>query len=128
MTDRPFALAISCVDGRVHRSLLAWIGDTLSLERVDYLTVPGADAALAEAGDEYDRARRLAGFLAERRHHECAIVAGHWDCQGNPVAEARHREQIRAAAERVHGWDLSPRTLGVWVADDGQVSVVEEFP
>lgn len=127
MPAEPFALAINCVDGRVQEPLLRWIREELSLSRVDYLTVPGADAALAEPGPELDRARRTASFLADERDHGCALVAGHWDCLGNAVDEDRHREQIRRAAEELHGWGVAPRTLGVWITDGWGVEVVTEL-
>lgn len=127
MASTPFALAINCVDGRVQRPLLQWVRDSLSLEELDCLTVPGPDAALCEAGAEYDRARKLATFLAEKREHACALVAGHWDCLGNPVGQARHREQIVRAAGELHGWGIAPRTLGLWIDEGWEVSVVTEL-
>lgn len=127
MPTEPFALAINCVDGRVQQPLLRWIRDELSLSRVDYLTVPGADAALAEHGRELERARETASFLTDQRDHRCALVAGHWDCLGNPVDEERHREQIRRAAEELHRWGVAPRTLGVWIREGWSVEVVSDL-
>jgi hypothetical protein len=127
MSDEPFALALNCVDGRVQRPLLRWIDDALALDRVDTITLPGPDATLLDGGEEGDRARRHATFLAERRHHACVIVAGHHDCLGNPVDEAEHLRGIERAADVVHGWALCPRTLGVWIDHEWRVRVVTEL-
>lgn len=127
MNDEPFALALNCVDGRVQWPLLRWIDDALALDRVDTITLPGPDGTLLDGGEEKDRARHHAAFLAERRHHECVIVAGHHDCLGNPVDDAEHRRQIERAAGVVHDWALCPRTLGVWIDHRWRVRVVAEL-
>lgn len=126
MTEEPFALVLNCVDGRVQRPLLSWIREELSLEKADYLTLPGPDGAFAEGGAELERARRLAGFLSEHRRHTCLVVAGHHDCLGNPVADEAHRRQIEAAARTAHGWGLTPRTIGAWIGEGWTVEIIAD--
>lgn len=100
--DHRFAVAITCIDGRIHASLCAWIIDHLDVDTADLVTVQGPDAVLATGDPEW--ASRLAkrvsvSHLAHGSTH--VVLASHTDCAAHPVTDAEHRRDLALAAVRL---------------------------
>jgi hypothetical protein len=124
-----FAVAVSCIDGRVHEPLLAWVRERTGVDHVDLVTEPGPDAALADCPTGACDAIRARLSVSLQAHHPNAVViAGHDDCAANPVDPATHRLHIAAAVHELRSWDHTVPVTGVWVRADGTVEEVAAEP
>ena len=56
MPRETFSTAITCIDGRVHPPLVAWMRGLFSVAHVDLITEPGPDQVVARTPE---RAREL---------------------------------------------------------------------
>jgi hypothetical protein len=129
MAAGTFAVAVSCIDGRVHEPLLAWVRAHSGADHVDLVTEPGPDAALADCPTGACDAIRARLSVSLRAHAPNAVViAGHDDCAANPVDPATHRLHIAAAVHEVRSWDPAIPVTGVWVGADGTVEEVAADP
>ena len=111
MTNAKFATLVACIDGRAYGPVVEWVKRNYGVDFVDLVTVPGVDkdVTLAQAGVE----------ISVRAHKsKLVVVAGHYDCAGNPVSGAEHKSQIRQGAEEVTKWGLNVEVVGVWVNSD----------
>lgn len=123
-----FAVAVTCIDGRIQDAVRAQLRDRCGVEFVDAVTVPGADSALA--GEDTDVTATVAAVEVSLQAHEssCVVVVGHTDCAANPVDAATHEAQVSAAVRRlrdrlpdalVKGFVLDTHSAGITVVDDG---------
>lgn len=129
MTDGTFAVAVSCIDGRVHQPVIDWVRRTTGVDHVDLVTEPGPDAALAACPTPRCATVRARLDVSLRAHEPRAVViAGHDDCAANPVDRATHERQIDEAARELAAWGHDVPVTGVWVTADGIVEVVPYPP
>jgi hypothetical protein len=129
MTAPTFAVAVSCIDGRVHQPVIDWVRTTVGVDRVDLVTEPGPDAALAECPTPRCATVRERLDVSLRAHAPRAVViAGHDDCAANPVDRSTHRRQIADAARELAAWGHDVPVLGVWVTAEGAVEAVDGPP
>ncbi len=126
-----FAVALTCIDGRIHDPLRAWALRTLSVDVLDLVTVQGPDGVMSSTDDEW--IDRLADRVKVSRHAHNSIhlvVASHTDCAGHPVDEGQHHHDVGLAASRMrsllpqmtvvavhvaqveHGWVVIPVDCG----------------
>ncbi len=100
-TER-FAVALSCIDGRIHDALVCWIRHRLAVDVVDLVTVQGPDRVLAH-GDDAWVARLVERVRVSQRAHGSThlVVASHSDCAGHPVSDAQHRDDVASAVARL---------------------------
>lgn len=125
MQTPTFATAINCIDGRVLAPVEQWMREAFAVDYVDQVTEPGPDRVLTTAPVEVLRGIRQKAAISAEKHASTVIaVVGHYDCAGNPVSEAEHREAIRRSVEVVAGWELPVRVIGLWVNADWEVEVV----
>lgn len=114
--NHTFATAINCIDGRVLAPVESWMRENLNVDYVDQVTEPGPDRILTEAPAEVLAGiRDKVSISVEKHASEVIAVVGHYDCAGNPVSEAEHREQIRRSVDVIAEWDLPVRIIGLWV-------------
>jgi hypothetical protein len=119
-----FATAVTCIDGRVHEPLAAWVRDRFRVDFVDLVTEPGADRVCAHAGED-----RVAAVLervavsANAHASRTLVVAGHADCAANPVDDAQHRDDIRRAVLRLRGKADWVDVVGAWIDEQGVLEV-----
>lgn len=122
-----FAVAVTCIDGRIQDVVREHVRSTYGVDHVDVVTLPGADAALAGPGA--GRSCAIDGVTTSRSAHgsEVAVVVGHTDCAGNPVDADQHVRDLRAAVEwlRTNAPGLTP--VGLLVeTDTGRVRELED--
>lgn len=123
----PFAVAVTCIDGRTHEPLVRWMREHLHAEHVDLVTQPGADAALSSCTHGVCEGIRERLCVSVTAHaSRVVVVAGHDDCAANPVPADEHRLHIADAVREVRGWNVGARVLGVWIDHDGSVTPVTE--
>lgn len=125
MQNKKFATAINCIDGRVQQPVLEWAQQTLQVDYVDQITEPGADLVLSVGIAEKAQAILEKVSISVNAHNSRHVaVVGHYDCAGNPVDEATHKEQIRQAVEAIARWDLPVEVFGLWVNGEWAVELV----
>lgn len=97
-----FAAAVTCIDGRFHAPLVAWVQAEFEVDHVDLVTSPGVAAGLATdvPGLAAEIAHDLAPSLAA--HHAAAVViAAHEDCAADLCSPDRQRADLAVAVERL---------------------------
>lgn len=100
--DHRFAVAITCIDGRIHESLRAWILDRLDVDTADLVTVQGPDTVLATGDAEWACCLAKRVLVSRRAHGSTQVVlASHSDCAVHPVTDAEHRRDLALAAARL---------------------------
>src|SRR5687767_992191 len=111
-----FAIAITCIDGRVQQPVADWVKLHLNVRYVDLITEPGPDKVLSQGEVEI-----ITGIIRKARfsitHHYSSIVAlaGHDACAANPVSKEEHREQIIEGVKVLISYELTARIVGLWV-------------
>ena len=118
-----FALAITCLDGRVQRPVVDYMRRTYGVDYVDLITEPGPEWALTDPTRAGVQAaiHRNARFSVAGHDAELIAVAAHDDCLGNNADPGTRLAQLRAAQQVVTGWDLGVDVIGLWVHMDGKV-------
>jgi carbonic anhydrase-like protein len=118
-----FALAITCLDGRVQRPVVDYMRRTYGVDYVDLITEPGPEWALTDPTRAGIQAaiQRNARFSVEGHDAELIAVTAHDDCLGNDADPGKRLAQLRAAQQVVTGWNLGVDVIGLWVHMDGKV-------
>lgn len=130
-SDQPgqptFAAAVTCIDGRVHEPVIAWVRSRFGVSYVDLLTQPGPDLALCCAAEaQIGHLREHLGVSTDAHSSRALVIAGHADCAANPVSEEQHRDHLRRALTRARAWAPPEMTVvGVWVDGEGHVDEVD---
>lgn len=112
-----FATLIGCIDGRTQLPAISFTKGKFNVDFVDNVTAAGADqnVSFARAGVE----------ISVKKHGSNGIVvAGHFDCAGNPVSDGQHFMDIRRSVEVVRSWGLEVPVVGAWVNKDWQVEEI----
>lgn len=119
MPDR-FATLLTCIDGRIQKSLSAWVSDQFAVDYVDTVTEPGVDSFLATA-DEASIAALIDKLAVSHRAHgsTTVVVAAHSDCAGNPVPDEEHRRQLKLGLARLERRLAGIRLVAVHVGQCG---------
>ena len=102
-TSGQFAVAVTCIDGRIQEAVAESVRRTHGVRYVDVVTVPGVDGALQESRSARQQVRDAVAVSIEAHGSRVAVVAGHTDCAGHPVDEAQHGRDVHAAVEWLHG-------------------------
>jgi hypothetical protein len=122
-----FGAALTCIDGRTHEPVVAWIRQHAGVDHVDLITQPGMDAVLGTCPDA--QCAELRGRLQvsiDAHGSRIIAVVGHDDCAANPVPPDQHRQQVRDAVGEVQRWAADTahndtEVVGLWVDQLGQV-------
>jgi len=130
-TDKKFACAINCMDGRVQDAVKKYMQENYGVDYVDMVTEPGPNKILAdkEWGSAY-----APGVIIENikkrveisvHHHNSKIVAivGHFGCAGNPAEKLEQIDHLKMAQKTVEGFNLGAEVVLLWV--DGDWTTVE---
>ncbi|MEO8256511.1 MAG: carbonic anhydrase [Acidobacteriota bacterium] len=118
-----FALAITCLDGRVQRPVVDYMRRTYGVDYVDLITEPGPERALTEPTRAAVQAaiHRNASFSVKGHDAELIAVAAHDDCLGNDADPETRLRQLRGAQHIITSWNLGVDVIGLWVHMDGTV-------
>jgi hypothetical protein len=96
--ERPGTMVVACSDGRLQRSLDAFLKTDLGIHDYDRLFVPGGAGALVAGGFEFlrsEQTRRDLLFLVERHKTQELILLVHGAAEdGPPEATCAHYERI----------------------------------
>ena len=118
-----FALAITCLDGRVQRPVVEYLRRKYNVDYVDLITEPGPERALTEPTRARTQAaiHRNARFSRDGHDAEIIAVTAHDECLGNDAESEVRLAQLRAAQQVVIGWNLGADVVALWVHGNGQV-------
>ena len=119
-TDKKFACAINCMDGRVQNAVEKYMKKIYGVDYVDMVTEPGPNKILAECSYEAiveNIEKRLEISVNHHGSKVCAIV-GHFGCAGNPVAKEQQIKHLQKAKKTVEGFGLPVKVVLLWVDSD----------
>ncbi len=122
-----FATAINCIDGRAQDAVKDWAKKQFGVDWIDTITEPGIDGLFAKDTKDTPLLReikRKALISAEKHGSSQLVIAGHFDCAGNPVDEATHKEHIRKAVMELDSWNIFEGVTGLWVNEKWKVEIV----
>ena len=127
MTEKRFATAINCMDGRVQLPVIEWLKRRYSVDYVDMITEPGPERLLAEGKDPtaIESIQRRLEISVNRHNSDLVAIVGHHDCAGNPADKATQREQILSAIKTVRSWHPEVNVTGLWVDESWTVHKVK---
>jgi carbonic anhydrase len=126
MTDKRFATAINCMDGRVQIPVIEWLKKQYGVDYVDMITEPGPERLLAEGEDRrgIESVQKRLEVSVTRHNSRLVAVVGHHDCAGNPTAERTQLKQIVTATTTVQSWFSGIEVIGLRVDEKWEVKVV----
>ena len=125
MAEGTFATAINCMDGRVQAPVADWVKIHQHVQYVDMITEAGVDGIMARGVPaELESVKRRVLISVNAHHSSFIVIAGHHGCAGNPVSDAEHLADIKAAIQVVNSWQLPVQVAGLWVNEWGVVEVV----
>jgi len=122
-----FVTALNCIDGRAQGPVHAWVQEHYYADFVDSITEPGVDRVLAEGGRETIESIRHKVEISVRAHGSALVViAGHYDCAGNPVSKEEHIAEIKKDVQTVASWGFPVECVGLWVNEQWEAEEVAE--
>ena len=111
-----FGTAINCMDGRMQLPIINWMKKTYGFDYIDMVTEPGPDAIMAAGEAKIESIKARVTISVKAHGSDTILIAGHYDCAGNPVSKEEHISQTRKAVDVIKSWDLPVKTIiGVWV-------------
>jgi carbonic anhydrase len=126
MSDKKFACAINCMDGRVQDAVKDYMKLNYLVDYVDMVTEPGPNKILAD-----DTAEEIIENIKKRvevsvHHHGSKVLAivGHFGCAGNPVEKEKQIEHLLEAKKTVELFKFPVEIVLLWV--DGDWKTVEK--
>lgn len=125
-SDKKFACAINCMDGRVQDAVKKYIQKNYGVDYVDMVTEPGPNKILADETDKNIIENIKKRVEISVHHHGSKVVAvvGHFGCAGNPTEKEIQIEHLKKAEETVKSFGFSAEVILLWV--DGDWTTVEK--
>lgn len=114
--DHKFGTAINCMDGRVQEPVLKWMKEKFGLDYVDTITELGPDGVITRGETERIETIKYRLDISIHKHGSTVVViAGHFNCAGNPVDREEHYAEIKKSLDIIRSWNLPVEVHGVWV-------------
>jgi hypothetical protein len=129
MTADRFATVINCLDGEVQEPVSTWLKTYANATYVDVITAYAPERVLT-AGSTAEIASIQDAVRHSMRTHDLHVlaVAGHADCEGDPVIHTEQIARIQQAIAVVTSWGVNVPVIGMWVDIYGQVELVNTAP
>ena len=125
MTEKR-AICLNCIDGRVQIPAIDYIMDNYTLDYVDMITEPGIDGFIADNNNQIDAITKKIELSIEKNNASMIFIVGHYDCQGNPVSNPTHKEQIHIAVNRLKEIFSEIEILGLWINEQWTAEIPAE--
>lgn len=123
-SDKKFATAINCMDGRVQDAVKNYIKENYQVDYVDMITEPGPNKILCDnAGCDLAVIEDIKKRVEISVHHHgsnLVAIVGHDKCAGNPATKEEQIEHLKKAAESVKAFGFGVEIILLYVADDWQ--------
>ena len=119
-----FGTAINCMDGRCQGNVIDYMKLKYGVDHVDNITEPGVDGQFYRGAliDEAYMKKKIS-ISTEKHGSDIIVIAGHYDCAGNPVEKEDHIEHIKKAVDMIHSWSQK-KTVGLWVNENFEVEEI----
>lgn len=119
MSQKKFATALNCMDGRVQLPVIDWLKTYCSADYVDMITEPGPNKILADNTPPslIESLHRRVEISVVKHRSLCIAVIGHYDCAGNPVDKDQQIRHIKVAVKRIQSWGFGLPVIGLWIDD-----------
>ena len=89
------------------------------------ITEPGPDKVLSSGPVELIEAVKSKVLISVKAHgSNIVVIAGHYDCAGNPVSKEEHCEEIKKSIKVIQSWNI-PIIVGVWVNEGWKIEIVD---
>jgi carbonic anhydrase len=126
-SDKKFACAINCMDGRVQDAVKDYIKENYGVDYVDMVTEPGPNKILADNSDLAIIENIKKRVEVSVGHHGSKVVAivGHFGCAGNPTEKEEQIEHLKKAQKTVEEFGFPVEIILLWV--DGDWKTVEKI-
>lgn len=127
MTNKIFAAAINCMDGRAQLPVIEWLRRRYDIDYVDMITEPGPERLLSEGKDQtaIESIQKRLEISVTRHHSALVVIAGHHDCAGNPADKETRLGQILTAIKTVKSWHFKVQVMGLWIDESWEVREVK---
>jgi len=119
-SDKKFACAINCMDGRVQDAVKNYMQKTYGVDYVDVVTEPGPNKVICECCDKSitENIKKRVGISVNGHGSKVVAIVGHPGCAGNPAEKPEQIEQLKKCKETVEGFGLPAEVILLWVNDD----------
>ena len=126
MSDKKFATAVNCMDGRTQLPVAEWMKKNFNVDYVDMVTEPGPIKIVAEFKDIplIANIKKRVEISISRHLSKAVAVVGHFDCAGNPVDKTTQVRQIAESVKKMKTWGLDVKIVGLWVDEEWKVEKV----
>lgn len=123
MTGKKFITVINCIDGRVQLPVIEWARRKHRTDYVDMITEPGPNKILAENKDIFlvDSIKRRVEISVKKHGSRLIVIAGHYDCAGNPEGKETQFKQLISAIKTVESWGFKTAIAGLWINERWEV-------
>ena len=125
-TDKKFACAINCMDGRVQDAVKDYIKENYGVDYVDMVTEPGPNKILADNTDRavIENIKKRVGISVEHHGSKVVAITGHFGCAGNPAEKEEQIDHLQKAKKTVESFGFPVEIVLLWV--DGDWKTVEK--
>jgi len=119
-SDKKFACAINCMDGRVQDAVKNYMKDNYGVDYVDMVTEPGPNKILADNLDSAIIENIKKRVEISVGHHGSKVIAviGHFGCAGNPTEKDVQIGHLKKAQETVKSFGFDAEIVLLWVDGD----------
>ena len=126
-TEKTFACAINCMDGRVQDAVKNYMKKNYGVDYVDMVTEPGPNKIIC---DENECDMAIIDDIKKRveisvHHHgtKNLAIVGHFGCAGNPAPKETQLKQLKKCKEVIDSFGFPVEVVCLWV--DGDWKTVE---
>jgi carbonic anhydrase len=126
-SDKKFAGAINCMDGRVQDAVKNYMRQNYSVDYVDMVTEPGPNKILADNQDKaiIENIKKRVEISVEHHGSKVVAVVGHFGCAGNPTEKEVQIGHLKKAEQVVKSFGFPVEIILLWV--DGDWKTVEKI-
>jgi len=121
-TDKKFACAINCMDGRVQDAVKNYMKENYGVDYVDMVTEPGPNKILCECQDcdkgVIEDVKKRVGISVNGHGSKVVAIVGHDGCAGNPAGKEEQIEQLKKCKEAVEGFGFPAEVVLLYVNGD----------
>lgn len=123
-TQKMFATAINCIDGRVQMPVIEYIQKHFGVQYVDMITEEGPNKILSENSDiiRVGSILRKVRISVERHDSKLIAITGHYDCANNPTDQHTQISQVNDSIKTVKSWGVEAEIIGLWINEQWRVS------
>lgn len=122
-----FCTVLNCMDGRVQYQVLEYAKKLFNAKYVDNITEAGINRILAEEPESTLAKSILDKLEISIGHHKSngIIVAGHYDCAGNPTEKETQNKHTISTIEKIKSIYPDIEIHGLWIDENWEVLKID---